>query len=460
MPPKPAAAAAPAASATPELTPEQQLERFSLIQEAVQLSHQKTSEQSSFQEMSDEKERISLLWAGVKKQCEDAKAEVRERERARIESSEAQAYEVKLYQQRIKRLLFEQQREAVETQTEGRVSIKAAQELFAEGQGDLRGEARDLKGTIRESEVSQEYFLRALRADGDRVMTEARLEFEREAKEVQNTYEERMTRLRDQLTAAREDEVKGIESRKTRQVQNMITAHERAFTDIKLYYNEITHSNLDLIKTLKDEVEDLKKKEASDEKVMFAIAQENKKMSEPMRKALDEVRRLREAREVYRKDISQLHETKAEILLIQDRIENLKWEVEILQQRFARVKGERDTLYDRFTAAMHEVRQKAGFRQLLLEERVSSAANHAERQGVLLREVVAAAGVALPRDVQVESNEAKDKELLAALQSELNRVAAEHDRAITACLTLMHERDIPPSELGFAPLDSAAILGQ
>jgi hypothetical protein len=62
--------------------------------------------------------------------------------------------------------------------------------------------------------------------------------------------------------------------------------------------------------------------------------------------------------------------------------------------------------------------------------------------------------------VQVESNEAKDKELLAALQSELNRVAAEHDRAITACLTLMHERDIPPSELGFAPLDSAAILGQ
>jgi predicted nuclease with TOPRIM domain len=194
---------------------------------------------------------------------------------------------------------------------------------------------------------------------------------------------------------------------------------------------------------------------------MFAIAQENKKMSEPMRKALDEVRRLRDAREVYRKDISQLHETKAEILLIQDRIENLKWEVEILQQRFARVKGERDTLYDRFTAAMHEVRQKAGFRQLLLEERVSSAANHAERQGVLLREVVAAAGVAVvPRDEQVEANEAKDKELLAALQSELNRVAAEHDRAINACLTLMHEREIPPSELGFAPLDSAAILGQ
>jgi hypothetical protein len=54
----------------------------------------------------------------------------------------------------------------------------------------------------------------------------------------------------------------------------------------------------------------------------------------------------------------------------------------------------------------------------------------------------------------------KDKELLVALQAELNRVAAEHDRATAACLGLMHERDIPQSELGFSPLDSAAILGQ
>ena len=78
----------------------------------------------------------------------------------------------------------------------------------------------------------------------------------------------------------------------------------------------------------------------------------------------------------------------------------------------------------------------------------------------MLREVVAAAGVDVPKDAKVEANEIKDKELLVALQAELNRVAAEHDRAIAACLGLMHERDIPQSELGFSPLDSAAILGQ
>ena len=56
---------------------------------------------------------------------------------------------------------------------------------------------------------------------------------------------------------------------------------EKAFGEIKNYYNDITHNNLDLIRSLKDEVSDMKKKEISNEKLMFEIAQENKKLSEP-----------------------------------------------------------------------------------------------------------------------------------------------------------------------------------
>ena len=35
----------------------------------------------------------------------------------------------------------------------------------------------------------------------------------------------------------------------------------QAFADIKNYYNDITHNNLDLIKTLKEDVAEMKKKE-------------------------------------------------------------------------------------------------------------------------------------------------------------------------------------------------------
>jgi hypothetical protein len=198
---------------------------------------------------------------------------------------------------------------------------------------------------------------------------------------------------------------------------------------------------------------------------MFAIAQENKKMSEPMRRALDEVRRLREAREVYRKEIGVLHETKAAILVTQDRLENLKWELEILQQRFNRVKAERDALFERFAAALHEVKQKAGFKQLLLEERAASALQQAELQNGMLRGVMAAAHVgggagggdaaaAQALQAQVAERDAR----LGALQAELARVAAEHDKAVRVCRELMREKNIPEAELGFRPLTAAEIL--
>lgn len=64
-------------------------------------------------------------------------------------------------------------------------------------------------------------------------------------------------------------------------------SHEQAFNEIKAYYNDITHNNLDLIKTLKEEVSEMKKKETQDEKRMYEIAQENKRMSEPLQRALN-----------------------------------------------------------------------------------------------------------------------------------------------------------------------------
>ena len=82
-----------------------------------------------------------------------------------------------------------------------------------------------------------------------------------------------MVRAREDLNKSREDEIRGIERRKTKHIAALVAAHEKAFADIKMYYNEITHSNLDLIKTLKEEVEGLRAQEALHERNMFSIAQ-------------------------------------------------------------------------------------------------------------------------------------------------------------------------------------------
>ena len=56
-------------------------------------------------------------------------------------------------------------------------------------------------------------------------------------------------------------------------INELIKQHEKAFNEMKNYYNDITHNNLDLIKALKIDVSEMKKKEAQNEKLMYEISQ-------------------------------------------------------------------------------------------------------------------------------------------------------------------------------------------
>jgi hypothetical protein len=148
----------------------------------------------------------------------------------------------------------------------------------------------------------------------------------------------------------------------------------------------------------------MRKKEAGDEKVVFVISAENKRMSDPMRKAIDDVRRLREEREAYRKSLTALQETKAAVLVVSDKLDAVKWEHEILAQRFDRLVAERDALAQKFSAAIHEIQQKAGFKTLLLEQRLAAATEEGETAQLVLADVLVSANVE-PATVGVDARD-------------------------------------------------------
>ena len=114
-----------------------------------------------------------------------------------------------------------------------------------------------------------------------------------QAKDLHSAYEKKMKLLREELEGRRKLEVRislrasaplsgsnraaqvhEIEERKNQHIQELMKKcvraprrvpprcpcadkrarrHEKAFTEIKNYYNDITHNNLDLIKSLKEE---------------------------------------------------------------------------------------------------------------------------------------------------------------------------------------------------------------
>ena len=63
-----------------------------------------------------------------------------------------------------------------------------------------------------------------------------------------------MKDVRVRITSQRKAEIKAIEKMKDAHIHELMKQHKEAFNEIKNYYNDITHNNLDLIKSLKEEV--------------------------------------------------------------------------------------------------------------------------------------------------------------------------------------------------------------
>lgn len=274
-------------------------------------------------------------------------------------------------------------------------------------------------------------------------------------------YEHRLERMRRELFESREAEVRRIEARKAKHVAQLLQAHEHAFADIKRYYTSIKHSNLDMIKSLKEEVHDLKRQEEMDEKKIVSIAQENKKLSVPLAQALEDARALRAEKEAYESDLIELRDTKVSIMELEAQLNTVRWEHEILTERHSRLERERDELRQRFTEALYEVQQKAGFRNLLLERRMEAAEVEVEKRGVQLAELLArvedgskAAEVRGRLDEVLETKEAA----VAELRTELDRVVAAHNSALVAFASRLAERGVGPDELGFRPMAARDIL--
>jgi len=146
-----------------------------------------------------------------------------------------------------------------------------------------------------------------------------------------------------------------VEERKAKHIARLLQAHDQAFADIRSYYGDITQANMDMIKSLKEEVAGLSKQEAADEKRIVGIAQENKRMSAPLARALEESRRLRQDRDKYLQELEQLRQFKELIVGLESKQNALQWEHELLSQRHGKLKQERDELQTKFVGALYDV---------------------------------------------------------------------------------------------------------
>ena len=203
---------------------------------------------------------------------QDKKADLRNKERELQDLEEKHQVEIKIYKQRVKHLLYEQQNEITTAKTDSETSLKLSQDQHRSEEFELKTDKRGLKLELKEMELSHDDYLKSLKRQQDRNITLLRQEFERKSSEMHKNFDKKMKNIRDNLDARRKDFSMAIEERKNSHIKQLMKAHEQEFSEIKNYYNDITHNNFDKkMKNIRDNL-DARRKD-------FSMAIEERKNS-------------------------------------------------------------------------------------------------------------------------------------------------------------------------------------
>ncbi|XP_050778250.1 dynein regulatory complex subunit 4 isoform X1 [Gopherus flavomarginatus] len=451
------------AAAVVDAVPPEDMSKDQLEEHIVRLREELDREREERNYFQLERDKIHTFWEITRRQLDEKKAELRNKDREMEEAEERHQVEIKVYKQKVKHLLYEHQNNITELKAEGTVSMKLAQKEHRTQEMELHKDMRTLKVELKEQELANEVVVKNLRMKQEEEITRLRSDFERQVKEIEAKYDKKMRVLRDELDLRRKTEIHEIEERKNGQINTLMKNHEKAFSDIKNYYNDVTLNNLALINTLKEQMEEMKKKEDHLEKEMAEVLLQNKRQTEPLQRAREEVAELQKKLAHYEKDKEALANTKARLKVTQKELKDLQWEHEVLEQRFSKVQAERDELYQKFTKAIHEVQQKTGFKNLLLERKLNALSNILEKKEVQLNEVLSASNLD-PSALTVVTHKLEDvldskNNTIKDLQYELARVCKAHNDLLRTYEAKLTAFGIPLDNMGFKPLETT-VMGQ
>ena len=119
---------------------------------------------------------------------------------------------------------------------------------------ELLRELDALRLKLKENQLQQQDTMRTQKEQSSREAAVQRDSYEQQLWQMQRDFE---VKLRDCLQEAelrRKAEIQEIEANKNAHIQDLVRKHQLNFEKMKKYYLDITTSNLDLIKSLKDEV--------------------------------------------------------------------------------------------------------------------------------------------------------------------------------------------------------------
>merc|ERR1719284_1635732 len=158
--------------------------------------------------------------------------------------------------------------------------------------------------------------------------------FEVNHQQLERQYDEQVEDLKVDLELRRKVDIHEIEERKNQHINDLLMNHQDAFDLIKSYYNDITHDNLSLIRSLKDEIAEMRAKEKANQKKMHQLTIDNKNLTEPLAQKEKARAELQEQLKYAAKDKMALKNLRARSAQLEEKMKEAKQEYRSIEEKF------------------------------------------------------------------------------------------------------------------------------
>ncbi|KAH0577007.1 Dynein regulatory complex [Spironucleus salmonicida] len=433
-----------------------QIEQLNTQLSQTKLDLRREQEERNFFQL--ERDKIASLYEVQSQTSSNLKNTASALQRELEEATSSHAVAVRVYQQKIKDVLYQNQNTTSSLKNSAEQSLRAEEDFYRTRENELLREIDALKLTLKEQNLSSQDTLRAQKDRSARSLSLSREEYEQKLWSSLKEFEFKLQFSLQESEIRRKAEISEIENAKNNQIDQLIKQHEKNFAKMKEYYQQITGSNLELIKNLKDEVEEMKKRQVANEQLMFEIAQENRRLTQPLQNALAEVEQLRKELDEKKKLNEELAKDSSKAQKMEFLNSQMQWENDQLKIALRDTARERDELRARFEAAVSDVAQRSAFRQNVLERRIVGLQQELENKAATLGEVMAAANLdgAVAQSVSNQLDnvlEGKNRNI-RELSFELARVMRLYNEALRVFRSKMTAAGVDCGDMdGFRPFE-------
>jgi len=313
-----------------------------------------------------ERERINYFWIIAKKELEEKKAELSNKEREKEEIKNRHDIELKQKKQMIKHVRFQNLDQLTDLKIQQEIQLKSEEDRNRIQARQLKSDVRALTVQDKEQELRNEDYIKVMQKDYDKKLTAMRQEYERMANEISKHYQHKMSLLRMEMENRRKRMIDELEGQKEDLIKDIVNKNRDELTQLQHFFTDVSNNSVDLLKSMKQSLKESQKELEKKLKEKADKEKEEKKLTGPLNAMNKKI-------EQTEKDITKQDKLKTNYTRVMDdirkeeeKIKELEWQHEVRLQQIQYLEKEKKEIFDKFNGVIYEIHQKSGLKVFLL----------------------------------------------------------------------------------------------